>query len=1021
MYNLLKIFLIVFFSYVNCSIAKDSIVNSFRIKTLTMDDGLSQGSNYFKYEDSKGFMWITGNDAINRYDGKTVKVYNKEKYFKNCPILQQGYGFTEDTKCNIYIGSIRGLYIYVRNEDRFILKNIFPNEKEQVAMPFGYYNGKIWCFNKNYNIVSYDVEKGIVKHEFQLNVSPIKSIHIYELSGNSFYFHYPFIDHNGIIWITTEKNVYTLNLSSKEITTPLSTFIYPKQSKTFFCCHYDKTNNHIYWGTQHSIIDYDIKNKLFQELFNIGSSKISIVASITTNENMLIFREGNQLVFLSKNEKNKLPISPVIVKKYNRSYGFTFDKSNRLWLCDDGNGQVIFNFNQPVLNKEPNDNLILNFFENMGANRFVEMPDSTVSIPNYLNGCNIMVSHDNKKRTFQKHDLPFLKDIFIYECTTDKVRKGFWLISEFHSNINQKKTISFIDQHYRLKYNIQLPKYDTLGIAQDIQVLKDGSVLCSFETGLYWINIISKTLEKAQGDYLLKPFKINQLNENKIAVSYLNGHMNLIKIEKDNLLQFEKAILPGVQSFYIQVDTIRKCYWTGTNQGVYLLDNNFQIIKKFDISTGLAGTYIYGLLLDNDGNVYCSHQHGLSTINAETHQIINFDKSDGIQGWDYNNRSFLKTSDGTLFFGGNNGFNYFKPPLDFTSYYKPEVYVDEILVNNITYNSKLNADIINKLDLDYKQNNISIKAIVKDLLNADQRQIIYRITEKETTWNYLPNNSTLRFTNLAPDDYTLELGTYDKYSNKELIQKKIIISIASPFYYKSWFWILSSIVATALVFIFINNRKQAKHKVLKDQQIALEKQRAKITADLHDDIGATLSSLQINSAVANKLIASNTSKAQHVLNKIEDQSRELADKIGDIIWSMKPGKDEFMTMSSRIKTFANDILSSTSIHYTIQIDPKVDTLIQDISVRKNIVLITKEAINNAAKFSKASELEIRLNYEHNNLVLEISDNGLGFELENVKGNGIRNIKKRTEELHGNLEIKSSLNLGCHVRVTIPCP
>jgi hypothetical protein len=63
--------------------------NYFSINKLTQDDGLSQGSNYFRYEDSHGFMWITGNDALNRYDGSSVKVYNLKYYFKKCPALQQ--------------------------------------------------------------------------------------------------------------------------------------------------------------------------------------------------------------------------------------------------------------------------------------------------------------------------------------------------------------------------------------------------------------------------------------------------------------------------------------------------------------------------------------------------------------------------------------------------------------------------------------------------------------------------------------------------------------------------------------------------------------------------------------------------------------------------------------------------------------------------------------------------------------------------------------------------------------------
>ena len=100
-------------------------------------------------------MWLTGNDALNRYDGKMVKVYNLDKYFLHCPNLQQGYGFAEDDESNIYIGSTRGLYIYLRSQDKFALQKIF---NDAVAMPFAFKDGKIWCFNLKYQLATYDVK-----------------------------------------------------------------------------------------------------------------------------------------------------------------------------------------------------------------------------------------------------------------------------------------------------------------------------------------------------------------------------------------------------------------------------------------------------------------------------------------------------------------------------------------------------------------------------------------------------------------------------------------------------------------------------------------------------------------------------------------------------------------------------------------------------------------------------------------------------------------------------------------------
>ncbi|MBC7641009.1 MAG: hypothetical protein H7174_01515 [Flavobacterium sp.] len=385
--------------------------------------------------------------------------------------------------------------------------------------------------------------------------------------------------------------------------------------------------------------------------------------------------------------------------------------------------------------------------------------------------------------------------------------------------------------------------------------------------------------------------------------------------------------------------------------------------------------------------------------------------------WDFNNRSFYKATDGTLYFGGVNGFNYFKPPIKPFNFYKPQVYIDEILINNETFCLNKNHNFIEKLDLKYNQKNISIKAIVKDLANANSQQLIYRFKEIDKKWKYLKNGAPIELNNLEPKNYTLQLGFYDKYNNKEIFQKTLIINICAPFYSEFWFWSLITILFSAMIFYLINWRKRSKNEIILHEQLILEQQRNRITADLHDDIGATLSSLQINSSVANQLINKNPVEAQKILEKIENQSQNLADKIGDIIWSMKPGKDEFMTMSLRLKNFANDILGSTNINYKIKVDKKIDTSILNITARKNIVLIVKEAINNVAKYSHANQLNIKLELISETIHIEIMDDGIGFDINRTSGNGIENMKKRVEELQGKFTITSD-STGTKILATI---
>ena len=222
---------------------------------------------------------------------------------------------------------------------------------------------------------------------------------------------------------------------------------------------------------------------------------------------------------------------------------------------------------------------------------------------------------------------------------------------------------------------------------------------------------------------------------------------------------------------------------------------------------------------------------------------------------------------------------------------------------------------------------------------------------------------------------------------------------------------------SALVFYFFNRRKFHLQKRKFQQELELEKQRQKITANLHDDLGATLSSLQINSAIAQKFLEKNPSETKKILEKIESQAKNISENIGDIIWSLKPSKDEFMTLGTRVKKITSEILGSSDIRYEILIDRAIDAEIKDFSVRKNLILICKEALNNILKYSQAKEACVILQKKNKHFILEIEDDGIGFPTDVKKGNGIANMKKRTEELGGKFQIMH--DAGTKIIVSIP--
>jgi signal transduction histidine kinase len=991
------------------------LFSSLRISRLTPNDGLSQGSNYFRYEDSKGFMWLTANDALNRYDGRTVKVYNLNRYFHRCPLLQQGYGFAEDSAGNLYVGSIRGLYIYHRRKDLFTLQKVFDLPGDSTAMPFAYRDGKVWCFNRIYQLATYDVRTGAVESVAQLQLPAQASVHIYSMPGGAFYYRYPFMDAQGAVWAIGQRDIVAYDPARKRQSQPFARFLGQQKVNIITASHHD---GRLFCGTDHGLLMLELASGQCRAITQVQGKPLGKVRSLTYNgQRVALFGQAGYYL-LSADGRQTQPLDGALQQQLNKTFHYSFDRSGRLWTCDDGVGLLILDFNPGVLGRVPQ--LVDDDAHPLstGCHTFAELPDGNMLLRSRW-------VLDKVTRQLRTLSLPFSSDEVTntYRTCTDRVNKGVWFFEDAYNPELSVRNLFFYNGKKLQNLYVRPASAPINSQQKDMAVLADGRIACTFTEGLFWLKPTTNTLVPVPGTAVgaagTNAFAISELSGGRFAVSHLQGSMHLYQCLPSDSVRLLRTILPGTQCFYLREDSVRQRFWVGSNQGVYLFDAQWQLLQHFDANNGLAGTNIYGLLLDDAGNAYCSHQRGLSQINTHNGQIINFDLNDGIQDWDFHNRAFLKASDGTLFFGGAKGINWIKPPLRIHTYYQPQIYVDEILVNNRPALPDSNADYIDRLTLDYQENNLTVKAVVKDLGQGNLYQLMYRIAETDTTWKLLPNGSSISFNQLAPGTYTLLLGGHNKYDPLKKAQRSLTIVIAAPFYRKAWFWALVGIVATASVLWWVYRRKLARQKDQFQQQLALEKQRQRITADLHDEIGASLSSLQINSAVAGRLLGKDTEAAKVVLDKIEGQAHKLATAIGDIVWSMKPGKEEFMTLSTKIKQFAGEMLEPGQIQFSIDIPAEIDKGLTDIALRKNLLLMLKEAINNAAKYSRATELQVSLHLGSGYIAMRVEDNGIGFDPQLVKGNGLGNMRHRATELGGTLSIQTGLGKGTVVTASIP--
>lgn len=231
---------------------------------------------------------------------------------------------------------------------------------------------------------------------------------------------------------------------------------------------------------------------------------------------------------------------------------------------------------------------------------------------------------------------------------------------------------------------------------------------------------------------------------------------------------------------------------------------------------------------------------------------------------------------------------------------------------------------------------------------------------------------------------------------------------------RSKFYLAGIIVLIIIVAIASLNRSKLK------RAIEMEKMRSRLSRDLHDDIGSTLSSINILSRTAQNNLKQEDEKTKASLEKINERSQRLLDNMSDIIWNINPGNDTIEEVMSRMREYATTILEAKNIDYTFNFPKEQMECKLSMEVKNSMYLIFKEAVNNLSKYSGASKTNLSLTFDEKNIRLKIEDNGKGFTEDEIKHRGgLSNMQHRAEEIKGAISIHSVIEKGTIIELTIP--
>ena len=502
------------------------------------------------------------------------------------------------------------------------------------------------------------------------------------------------------------------------------------------------------------------------------------------------------------------------------------------------------------------------------------------------------------------------------------------------------------------------------------------------------------------------------VNKDFIWVGYRDKGIMKFTARNDSLVavkEFSAATgYPDMRIRCCTSDRIGNVFFGTRTNGVFMFSQaSDKPLAHINTQTGLNANWIRDIFFDDNGALYLATNNGINAVtgNYKHPDIRHITISDD----NINRETNCILKDGGIFYiGTNEGILKWMPGNIHKDTVPPPVYLTRINVQGLKDFSVVPyASDTGSIELPYDKHFISFEFAGVSLKDPENVSYHYSVTGQDNGWSPLTRNNDVAF-DLKPGTYTFKVAAENAdgvWSRRPAI---FHFTIKPPFWLAWWFVLV--IIALAVFLAYSAYRYKL------SKALALEMLRNKISTDLHDDIGSTLSSISILSEVASR---EKEQKSKHILGEINERSYELMEKMDDIVWSISSHNDTVGNLFSRIQQFASTILEARDIEYEFRVPDKLKELKLDMQRRQHIYLVLKEAINNLIKYSCCSTVCILAEYTGGLLKIEVADNGKGFDMQQISpGNGLLNMQKRVDAMRGKLCIASSPGNGTRVSLAV---
>ena len=238
------------------------------------------------------------------------------------------------------------------------------------------------------------------------------------------------------------------------------------------------------------------------------------------------------------------------------------------------------------------------------------------------------------------------------------------------------------------------------------------------------------------------------------------------------------------------------------------------------------------------------------------------------------------------------------------------------------------------------------------------------------------------------------------------------------FWQTGWFQI--TLLSVCGLVILFSLRLMAQLALHQKERWLLQRERARIAREIHDDIGSRMTQLVLHGEVAQSGLPDG-SVTQHQLIQICEEARGLLSTMDEILWALNPRRDTLRDFAAYVCNYAEEFLEPTPIQCLFEVDPEMLSAAFTLPVRRSLLMAIKETLNNAVKHSAATELRLQIQWKGPLLVVVVQDNGKGFDPATVKTgrNGLSNMAQRLTELGGSCQVISQPGKGCRAEFCVP--